>query len=73
MLTVRSEERRFFYTSVPTKSSIGFGAVPIAGGFVPLFTPTTKTIGARRWTECSELDAQGLLSNSRLILPERAA
>ncbi|WP_207186116.1 hypothetical protein, partial [Rubrivivax gelatinosus] len=72
-ITVKSQERRFFCTSVPTQSSVDIGIVPIAGAIVPIFTPTTRVVGARHWTECSELDAQGLLSNSKLVLPERAA
>lgn len=71
-LTVKAGERRFIYTSVPTRSSttltvIGAGAL----GLIPLTTPTAVPVGARRWTECGEQDAQGLMSTSRLVLPER--
>jgi hypothetical protein len=71
-LTVKAGERRFVYTSVPTRSStalhlVGAGAL----GVIPLMTPSVVPVGARRWTECREEDAQGLMSTSSLVLPER--
>ena len=73
VLTVASGERRFIYTSVPTTSSLSTTVVPIAGGFVPLFTPVSSAVGGRRWTECAELDAQGLMSISAAVVAESNA
>jgi hypothetical protein len=65
LLTVAAGERRFIYTSVPsnTQTTLGFA------GALPLFGRSQQPAGARAWIECSELDAQGLMSTARLVLP----
>jgi hypothetical protein len=74
ILTVSAGERRFLYTSVPTKSSFSVLFVPGgAAGIIPIVTPKNVAAGVRTWKECSELDAQGLMSNSKLVLPEPGA
>jgi hypothetical protein len=74
VLTVSAGERRFLYASAPTRSSVSIAFVPIGGaGVIPLFTPTNVAAGLRTWKECSELDAQGLMSNSKPVLPEPGA
>jgi hypothetical protein len=72
VLTVTAGERRFHYTAIPTRSSLSAFPAPVgAAGFVPLFVPSRQPTGARFWRECSEQDAQGLLSIARAVLPER--
>jgi hypothetical protein len=61
-LTVSAGERRLLYSAVPTKGSVSMGVVPVAGVVVPVFTSTQTPTGARRWTELSEFDAQGMFS-----------
>jgi hypothetical protein len=62
----KSGERRFFNISGAITRTLGiFGGVPIAG--------TGVMAGSRSWKEVSELDAQGLMSISRLVLPEQGA
>ena len=70
VLTVAAGERRFLYTSVPTRSSESILFAPLRGGMVPLFVPLRAAIGARTWRECGEADAQGLLSISKVVAPE---
>ena len=72
VLTVSAGERRFLYTSVPTRSTDSLG-VAFAGKAVPipLLSPVTIRVGQRTWRECSELDAQGLMSISKLVAPVR--
>ena len=74
ILTVRAGERRFLYTSVPTRSSVSLSFIPGGPvGAIPLFLPTTVPAGARTWNECRELDAQGLMSTSKPVMPEPGA
>jgi hypothetical protein len=72
-LTVAAGERRLIYTSQPTRSSESLGLLPFKAGVVPLLLPIRTAAGARNWRECSEPDAQGLLSISRYARPERDA
>lgn len=63
-LTAKSGERRFFNISGTITRTIGiYGGIPIAG--------TGIVARSRSWKEVSELDAQGLMSISRLVLPEQ--
>lgn len=73
-VTVAPETRRFLNLSGITSKSVSMqGVMPIGGAFVPLITPSLTTSGDRSWKEVTELDAQGLMSISRVVLPERGA
>lgn len=70
LLTVQAGERRFIYTSIP--NSIGVTVDLFFGGpvgVIPIVIPRRFAVGARTWSECRELDAQGLISLSKLVLP----
>jgi hypothetical protein len=71
VLTVAAGERRFLYTAVPTRSSIALGLAPLRAGVVALVSPLRQSTGARYWRECTEQDAQGLLSIAKPVVPER--
>jgi hypothetical protein len=72
VLTVSAGERRFLYTSVPTQSKDSIGMAFVGkSGIIPLLAPVTTRVGQRTWHECSELDAQGLMSIGRVITPDR--
>lgn len=74
LLTVAAGERRFLYTAIPTRGSVSMFLAPAgAAGAVPLFVPSRQPTGARYWRECSEQDAQGLLSIAKAVLPDRNA
>jgi hypothetical protein len=74
ILRVAEGERRFVYTAQPTKSSSSISLFAAGrAGVVPLLLPTKTPTGARTWSECSESDAQGLLSISKFARPERDA
>ena len=76
-LTLQAGERRFLYTSARTGTGIDLSALAIgaivARGDVPIVMPTVAASGARTWKECSELDAQGLMSIAKLVLPVKGA
>jgi len=72
VLTVSAGERRFLYTSVPTRSTESLGvAFAGKGGAIPLLLPVTIRVGQRTWHECNEIDAQGLMSIGKLVAPGR--
>ena len=74
VLDVRAGTRRFLNLSGRTRESAKLeGLIPIGSGVVPLVTPSIATRDGRSWKEVTELDAQGLMSIARLVLPERAA
>jgi hypothetical protein len=62
-------ERRFFYLSGENASSIGDPAiVAVVGGPLLAALNRTDTVeGSRTWKECTELDARGLISISKLV------
>ena len=65
-IIAKSGERRFFNISGAIRRTLSiYGGIPIAG--------TGIVANSRGWKEVSELDAQGLMSISRLVLPERGA
>lgn len=64
-VTFQAGERRFFYTAVPSDSHVGLTLLPGAVTFLPKSSP----VGPRAWQECREVDAQGLMSIGRLVLP----
>lgn len=66
LLAVAAGERRFVYSSVPTRTQTTLNLI----GALPLLGRSQQMAGDRRWTDCSELDAQGLMSTARLVLPE---
>ena len=73
---IKPDERQFFNISGATNSSMRLsGLVPMAGGGVlPLFEAESRTVqGTRAWKEVKELDAQGLMSISEPVLPDRDA
>ncbi len=73
LITVAAGERRFLYTSVPTKGEVRATFAPIGTAIVPVFTPGPVNAGARRWVEASEFDAQGLFSVLRPVGAEANA
>ena len=72
VLTLGAGERRFLYTSVPTRAGTTVAFIPGGPiGVIPLLVPGTVRAGARTWNECSALDAQGLMSTARPVVPAR--
>ena len=71
-LTVAASERRFFYVSRPTSTSSSIVLVP-GIGVSPVPGRRVTNAGPRAWHEATELDAQGLMSISKVVLPERDA
>ena len=61
-IAVSAGERRFFYSAIPTRGSVGMAVIPIGPMIVPIVTSSQTAVGARRWTEMTEFDAQGMLS-----------
>jgi hypothetical protein len=75
-LDLKANERRFFNVSGVTARTAGLaGVIPLSrGAGAPLLLPQTGTVAnTRTWKEVTELDAQGLMSISRLVLPEKDA
>lgn len=71
VLTVSAGERRFLYTAVPTDSGMSLQFMPAGrAGIAPLLVPQRTRTGGRLWRECSESDAQGLFSISKVVHPE---
>jgi len=65
-IVLKAGERRFFNISGSMARTLGiYGGVPIAGAQVKA--------KSRNWKEVTELDAQGLMSIARLVLPEHGA
>lgn len=65
VFSVSQGQRRFFNVSAAMTRTISvFGGVPIVG--------TGVASNSRSWKEVSEMDAQGLMSISRLVLPAKA-
>lgn len=64
-VSFQAGERRFFYTAVPSDSHVAFTPLLGAATFLPMSSP----VGPRAWQECREVDAQGLMSIGRLVLP----
>lgn len=74
LLQVEAGTRRFLNLSGPTRESAKVqGLIPIGSGVVPLLTPSLAIRDGRTWKEVTELDAQGLMSIARLVLPDPAA
>jgi hypothetical protein len=73
IVTLSAGERRFLYSSVPTKSQLSTTFVPVGPGVIPIFTPVQVSAGGRRWTELSEFDAQGMFSILRAVAAETFA
>lgn len=61
-VTLAEGERRFLYSAAPTRGSVSSSFVPLKSTAILVFIPTQTTMGARRWTEMSEFDAQGMMS-----------
>lgn len=75
-LRVNAEERRFLNLSGLTSGGpVVAGVLPIAGvGVVPLLIQQQGTkSGSLTWKEVTELDAQGLMSIAKPVLPEKGA
>jgi hypothetical protein len=73
-VTAVVNERRFFYLSRPSDSSSSLAFAPLGkAGPLPLFSRTSIPFGPRTWKEVAEFDAQGLLSISKVTLPEKNA
>jgi hypothetical protein len=73
---IKPNERRFFNLSgLTAKTPVVVGVLPLPGiGFRPLIVPMQGTAsGTKTWKEVAELDAQGLISISSLVLPEKDA
>lgn len=85
VFSVFANERRFLYTSVPTtemerpEDAGSLALIFIRHGAIPLpisassqtHVPATIHRGPRAWYECSELDAQGLMSIGHVVMPDR--
>lgn len=72
-ITVNADQRVFYAISGVSERSFGLaGLVPLAGGgVVPIFSNDSATVaGSRSWKEYSELDARGLMTISKVVLPE---
>jgi hypothetical protein len=66
-------QRRFFYLSGAMQQSATVAGVIPGAIPMPILVPSMSTqSGTHNWKEASELDAQGLLSNTRVVLPDRA-
>lgn len=73
-VTVAPDTRRFLNLSGSTSESVSVqGVMPLGGALFPILTPSITTSGGRSWKEVTELDAQGLMSISRVALPEQGA
>lgn len=75
-LSLKVDERIFLNVSGVTAKTVGItGIIPLPGGAgIPLLLPQTSTAaGTRTWKKVTELDAQGLMSISHLVMPERNA
>ena len=74
-LALQAEERKFLYISGENSTSPTLTALlPISGTIMPLILPTKDTsAGTRSWKEINELDAQGLMSIAKPVLPEKGA
>lgn len=69
-LTIAAGERKFFYVSLPTRTSSSFVFLP---GQLPVPTRDVAVAGPRAWHEATEADAQGLMSITKVVLPEMDA
>ncbi len=75
-LQLKANERRFLNISGITRKEAQFtGVIPMPGGtMMPIVTATQATAAASRtWKEVTELDAQGLMSIAKLVMPEKGA
>jgi hypothetical protein len=73
-LNLKADERRFLCVSGHTAKTVEFSGIFTLpnGALAPIPMPQTGTaLGTRSWKEITELDAQGLMSISRPVLPER--
>lgn len=73
-VSVLPDQRVFYAIAGVTERSVGFmGFIPTgSGGVMPLLSHKDSTAaGSRSWKEYTELDARGLITISRLALPER--
>ncbi len=70
-LDLRAGQRRFFYLSGVMRQSASVAGVIPGATPMPIIVPTMDTRrGTHAWKESSERDAQGLLSNARVVLPD---
>lgn len=72
-IELQPDTRRFLNVSGTMVETVNFaGVIPLArGGVLPLLMQGNGTArGSRTWKEVRELDAQGLMSIGRLVLPE---
>ena len=70
-LEFQALQRRYFYVSKPRISRDALSLAFIAGRMVPIIGAKSSAIGPWHWTEASESDAQGLMSNSKPKLAQR--
>jgi hypothetical protein len=72
-IALRPDQRIFYAIAGTTERSIGLaGFLPIPGGVIPLLVQQNSTAkNSRTWKEYNELDARGLITISKLALPER--
>ncbi|MDP3834465.1 MAG: hypothetical protein Q8Q82_10930 [Hydrogenophaga sp.] len=64
-------QRRFFYLSGAMRQTASVAGVIPGAIPIPLIVPSMGTqSGTHTWKEASERDAQGLLSNARVVLPD---
>jgi hypothetical protein len=66
--------RRFFNLSGVTSEAVTLqGVLALDRSAIPLLEPSLTTRAGRSWKEVTELDAQGLMSIARPVLPEQGA
>jgi hypothetical protein len=69
-IDAKPDQRRFFSLSGRQGKALAIAGV-LPGGVPLLLNEHSTENGTRSWKECTELDAQGLMSIARLVLPER--
>ncbi len=73
-LSLLPDQRLFYAISGTTEQAIAFTGITRAGPslFLPTFSYEYSTASnTRSWKEVAELDARGLMTMSRVVLPER--
>ena len=70
-IELKADQRAFYYVGGSSGTSVGSAGVRSgrAAGAVPLRQPE-ETLRGRIWRECTEVDARGLITISRQVLPE---
>lgn len=70
-LSLPAGERRFVYTSTASSRRTWLPFVGVVGAMAPLFMEQNSADGARKFTECTEADAQGFFPILKRVSAER--